>query len=249
MADAGVLKEGDRLPWLEPYRAPVEAKAGRGKALAAAGLIAIAGVSSSSVVRMANVTTEQPAPAVPPQASVLLPAPDAMKLDVPIMPIKVQVVPAPARGPLVHRASISAASSRRTARPKRRIVTAVPDRISYESILSEQIAIMPRPAPILQLAPAPVLPLRPTVNPNAAVTRGRTAQLGVYLTARQAETAWRSAIKDYTFLVTMPKNISPVRFGKSSRRFYRLQLGTPSHTHAQQLCLNLRQTGRACTVA
>jgi hypothetical protein len=74
-------------------------------------------------------------------------------------------------------------------------------------------------------------------------------QLGIYLTQRQAEIAWQSAIRDYTFLVTMPKSISTVRLGTRGKRYYRLQLGTPSKRHAKQLCGNLKATGRSCTVA
>ena len=45
----------------------------------------------------------------------------------------------------------------------------------------------------------------------------------------------------------MPKRIQPVRI--RSKLYYRLQLGTPSRTHAKQLCGNLKQIGRSCTVA
>ena len=48
---------------------------------------------------------------------------------------------------------------------------------------------------------------------------------------RQAELAWQSAVRDYTFLVTMPKSIEPISI--RSKRFYRLQLGTPSRQSCQ----------------
>jgi hypothetical protein len=89
--------------------------------------------------------------------------------------------------------------------------------------------------------------VRPTVNPRAQVVRGKTVQLGVYTTARQAEFAWQSAVRDYTYLATMPKSIEAISI--RSKRFYRLQLGTPSKQHAKQLCSNLKTIGRACTVA
>ena len=54
-------------------------------------------------------------------------------------------------------------------------------------------------------------------------------------------------MRDYTYLVTMPKSIEAISI--RSKRFYRLQLGTPSKKHAKQLCSNLKSIGRACTVA
>ena len=45
-------------------------------------------------------------------------------------------------------------------------------------------------------------------------------------------------MRDYTYLVTMPKSIEPISI--RSKRFYRLQLGTPSKQHAKQLCTNLK---------
>jgi hypothetical protein len=95
--------------------------------------------------------------------------------------------------------------------------------------------------------PLPPDPPRPAVNPSARVVRGKTVQMGVYVTQAQAEAAWQRAIRDYTYLVTMPKSIEAISI--RSRRFYRLQLGTPSKKHAKQLCTNLKSIGRACTVA
>ena len=246
MADAGVVRDGDRLPWLEPYRAPAMSKPrGPRVALVAAALISVAAALSIPALRTADVPADQPAS--PPQVSMPLAAPDAMQLDVPEVPVT-----ASADAVVEPSAPVSSAkrrvARRHAYRPARRIVSAGPERDSYDSVIAEQIANLPPPAPVIQPAPPPII-LRPAVNPKAEVVKGKTAQLGVYLSHRQAEAAWRSAIKDYTFLVTMPRDIQPVRFRSSARRFYRLQLGTPSRRHALQLCRNLRQTGRACTVA
>jgi hypothetical protein len=75
----------------------------------------------------------------------------------------------------------------------------------------------------------------------------KTVQMGVHLTQAQAEAAWQRAVSDYTYLVTMPKSIEPITI--RSKRYYRLQLGTPSKRHAKQLCTNLKSIGRAGTVA
>jgi hypothetical protein len=119
--------------------------------------------------------------------------------------------------------------------------TVVKDQATEPVVSEAVIAIASLPAPI----PTPLV--RPTVDPRAQLVRGKTVQLGVYTSARQAEFAWQTAVRDYTYLATMPKSIEPISI--RSRRFYRLQLGTPSRLHAKQLCSNLKTIGHACTVA
>ena len=92
-------------------------------------------------------------------------------------------------------------------------------------------------------------PSRPAVNPAAQVLRRQTVRLGVYLTPTQADIAWKSAIRSYTYLVTLPKQVQTVRLGGKGPRYYALNLGTPSRGHAKQLCRNLKAIGYACTVA
>jgi hypothetical protein len=244
MADAGVLRAGDRLPWLEPYRPVSRKPSNRSAGLAAAvGIVGLAGIAALLALRLA------PSSEIPtePTAQVALP-PAMIKLDPVPMPLEVQA-PA-ARQVELDRPSPVATPPRRTVR---RQIKAEPVRTAYRDVVQEQAAeaaeadISPEAMAIAAL-PAPAAdPPRPAVNPSAQVVRGKTVQMGVYKTARQAEIAWRSAIRDYTFLVTMPKSIQPIRI--RSKIYYRLQLGTPSRTHARQLCGNLKQVGRSCTVA
>ncbi len=256
MADAGAIKAGDRLPWLEPYRAPPKPR----KARRLVGVATIAALAASAaaallVVKDASFSTDRPAA---PEASIALPAPVDMQPQIVLPPLERPVAsatPAEAR-PVVRRAA--PARHRKARRPTRKIVSAGIERDAFESLMTNQadterpgqapVQTVQPPPLIVQPAPPPApLPMRPAVNPEAQVVRGKTVQLGVYYSARQAELAWRSAIKDYTFLVTMPKSIEPILI--RSKRFYRLQLGTPSRKHARALCGNLRSTGRACTVA
>ena len=247
MADAGVVRDASRLPWLEPYRAPPRNKSNRRPGAAAAiGAIGLAAVVTLLMRDAPMPPVEQPAP----QASVVLPAPADMQPQIVLPPLADHQRTAAA--PVAERAT---APRRARALAKRRI-KAVPTNAAYQSVVDDQagepatvdivaseaaIAIASLPPP----APAPIV--RPTVNPKAKVVRGKTVQLGVYTTARQAESAWRSAVRDYTYLTTMPKSIEPISI--RSKRFYRLQLGTPSKQHARQLCSNLKTIGRACTVA
>ena len=137
--------------------------------------------------------------------------------------------------------------------PRRRI-QAVPTRAAYRDVVKEQNGeaaetevVASEAALAIASLPLPPDPPRPAVDPTARVVRGKTVQLGVYLTKTEADAAWQSTVRDYTYLVTMPKSIEAISI--RSKRFYRLQLGTPSKKHAKQLCSNLKTIGRACTVA
>jgi hypothetical protein len=243
MADAGVVRDGSRLPWLEPYRAPPRRKSNRRPGIAAAiGLAGLAGVVTLLTRDMIPMPVEQG----PPQVETVLPAPQDLQPAV-VLP---ELRPEPQR--VASASPRPAATPRRASQPKRRI-TATPTNAAYREVLQEQSAdeaavlATAQAAVAIAALPLPPDPPRPAVNPAARVVRGKTVQLGVFRTQQQAEFAWRSAIRDYTYLVTMPKSIEAISI--RSKRFYRLQLGTPSRSHARQLCSNLKSIGRACTVA
>jgi hypothetical protein len=247
MADAGVLKAGDRLPWLEPYRPPSRRPSNRKAGIAAvAGVAGLAGIATLLMVRI------MPMPGAPaePSAEVLLPPPSIIKDEPVTVPLSVEADETPVTG------SVTAVAANPTPRHARKIVrrriTAEPTRDAYGEVLSDQAdartdEVSEAAIAIASMSAPPVDPPRPAVNASAQVVRGKTVQLGVFKTYRQAEIAWRSAIRDYTYLVTMPKSIEPIRI--RSKVYYRLQLGTPSRKHARQLCGNLKQIGRACAVA
>lgn len=243
MADAGVARDPGRLPWLEPYRAPQRKRSNR-----RAGLTAAVGAIGLAAVITLLIRDMSPTPGVdepPPQASVVLPAPAELQPEIVLPPLETREVPVevvrqePVRAP------------RRAALPRRRI-QADPTRTAYREVVKQQVeqpveTQVSEAALAIAAIPLPPDPPRPAVNPSARVVRGKTVQLGVYLTAGQAEAAWQRAIRDYTYLVTMPKSIEPISI--RSKRFYRLQLGTPSRRHARQLCTHLKTIGRSCTVA
>lgn len=243
MADAGVARDPGRLPWLEPYRAPQRKKSNRRAGLTAA----IGAIGLAAVVTLLT-RDMSPTPAVdelPPQASVVLPAPADLQPEIVLPPLETREAPVavvrhePVRAP------------RPAAVPRRRI-HAIPTRTAYREVVEQQVEPPVEPqvsdaALAIAAIPLPPDPPRPAVNPSARVVRGKTVQLGVYLTAGQAEAAWQRAIRDYTYLVTMPKSIEAISI--RSKRFYRLQLGTPSRRHARQLCTHLKTIGRSCTVA
>lgn len=246
MADAGVLKAGDRLPWLEPYRPPSRRPSNRSAGLAAiVGVAGLAGIATLLTVRIMPISD---APAEP-SVEVFLPPPSMIKPDAVPPPL---VTKAETQASQIVSVSRSAPAAYRGRTVVRRKIKAEPTRAAYSDVVHDQAEVQPAAvsaeAMAIAFMPAPAAdPPRPAVNPAARVVRGKTVQLGVYKTARQAEIAWQSAIRDYTYLVTMPKSIQPIRI--RSKLYYRLQLGTPSRTHARQLCGNLKQIGRSCTVA
>lgn len=250
MGDAGVVRDGNRLPWLESYRAPPRKKSNRRPGAAAAiGAIGLAAIVTL-LMRDAPMfpVAEEPAP----QASVVLPAPADMQPQIVLPPLESQ--PQAAGAAPVGEAAAAPRRARVTV--KRRRIKAVPTRAAYRSVVKEQAGEQPAVEPVASEAaiaiasfspPVEAPPVRPAVNPRARVVRGKTVQLGVYTSSRQAELAWQSTVRDYTYLVTMQKSIEPISI--HSKRFYRLQLGTPSKLYAKALCSNLKTIGRACTVA
>lgn len=244
MADAGVARDPGRLPWLEPYRAPQRKPSNRRAGLTAAfGAIGLTAV----VALLTRGPLPFPAEDARSEATVTLPPPEELQPQIVLPPLDIGDEP--------EEAQVQVAAAVRPATKPRRRIRAVPTSAAYREVVDHQTGAAPH-APDVALSnaalaiaaiPLPPDPPRPAVNPAAELVKGKTVQLGVYKTAAQAEAAWRSAIRDYTFLVTMPKSIEPITI--RSIRFYRLQLGTPSKKHARQLCSNLKSIGRACTVA
>jgi hypothetical protein len=243
MADAGVVRDANRLPWLEPYRAPPRKMSNRKTGFTA--LIGALGLAFV-VTFLTRDLISLPAPEPAAEASVTLPAPAEMQPEIVLPPLHVSETPIKAVSP--------EPTFRRPAPLPRRKIKAVPTSAAYREVVNEQTGEVTETEVVASEAalaiadlPLPPDPPRPAVDPTAQVVRGKTVQMGVYLTKTQAEAAWQSAVRDYTYLVTMPKSIEAISI--RSKRYYRLQLGTPSKKHARQLCSNLKSIGRTCTVA
>jgi hypothetical protein len=243
MADAGVVRDANRLPWIEPYRAPSRKKSNR-----KTGLTAVIGAIGLAAVVVLLTRDMIPLPEATPstESRVTLPPPADMQPQVVLPPLRVSEAPVETVKPTP--------AFRRPAPLPRRKIKAIPANVAYRQVVKEQTGEVAETEVIASEAalaiadlPLPPDPPRPAVDPKAQVVRGKTVQLGVYLTKGQAEAAWQSAVRDYTYLVTMPKSIEAITM--RSKRFYRLQLGTPSKQHAKQLCSNLKSIGRTCKVA
>src|SRR5262245_887067 len=87
MADAGVARDPGRLPWLEPYRAPIAARKsnrrpGTAVIIGAVGLAAVVTLLARDVIPLPTAVRQSP------QASVVLPAPADMQAPIVIAPIE-----------------------------------------------------------------------------------------------------------------------------------------------------------------
>ena len=200
MADAGVVRDANRLPWLEPYRAPPRKKSNRRAGAAAA----IGAVGLAAVVTL--LTRDMPfrsrADEAAPQASIVLPAPADMQPQIVLPPLHVQ------RGRRYHGSQgHDAASGEPAALPQTsnqggsdpcRLSEVVKDQ-TEEIAGAQRGCVGSRTRDRIDL-PLPPDPPRPAVNPTAQVVRGKTVQLGVYLDAdARPRLAWQSTVRDYTY--------------------------------------------------
>ena len=227
MSDKRPATDGDRLPWLGPMPgrtvAPGPRAAVRGLTLLVMLLtVALAGPWSLLLLRDRDAPTiatpVQPAPT----ARIDLPAARVAPPPVgPVPPTRLAEAPAPTVKLAAPAKQVRAKSTRsvKQARPKK------PRRVSRPQVRVHR-----------GVRNWPVAP------------RGRVIQLGAYNSAGQAYNAWRGTVRDYPYLGTLPRRITPIRIGPDRKRYYRLQVATPSPRHAEPVCRVVRATRRACIV-
>lgn len=270
-ASSVLIADKDRLPWLGELREPV-AKKGPGWTATGLSVVVLVGLAGGLAMVWRDmqpfVAADSPVVAVADTA-----APSAIEAS-PVLPDVEAAPTAPPQAshaaPITTTRSVPKLAQRASTR---RIETASIDRPSFDRVTADQassttvpLATSDRPAkPSMKSAmvdamaatlssiPSPSesqlavsQPSRPVVNPAARVVRKQTVRMGVYLTQAQADVAWKAAVRDYTYLVTMPKQVAPVIY--RGRRYYQLNLGTPSRNHAMQLCRNLKSIGHNCSV-
>jgi len=137
MADAGVLKAGDRLPWLEPYRPPSRRPSNRSAGLAAiVGVAGLAGIATLLTVRIMPISD---APAET-SAEVLLPPPSMIKPDAVPPPL---VTKAETQASQIVSVSRSAPAAYRGRTVVRRKIKAEPTRAAYSDVVHDQVDAIP----------------------------------------------------------------------------------------------------------
>lgn len=231
MSDKRPATDGDRLPWLGPMPgrtvAPGPRAAVRGLTLLVV-LLTVALTGTLSLILLRGRDAPTIATPVQPASTAKVDLPAARVAPPPLAPVLPTKL-AEAQAPTVKLAApakqVRAKSTKsvKQARAKKRRAT--PRRVSRPQVRVHR-----------GVRNWPVAP------------RGRVIQLGAFNSAGQADVAWRSTVRDYTYLGTLPRKITPVRIGPRRKLYYRLQVATPSPRHAVLICRVVRATRRACIV-
>ena len=232
--------DGDRLPWLEPYResrAPGRPLPRRGyrKPLAAGvalGLLLAVGAGGYWLGQRGD---ERPVPR--PSATVVVPPPLAAPAEV----AAVQPAPAP---PVTEQPKPATTAEADKPRPVRKLAKRKPPpRKKIRSAGIERRRLDAVSAAQRRRASTRPWPKMPSPGPP-----GRVIQLGAFSTPVRAHSAYSARIARYPTLATMPRVVVPVVTKPDGRVLYVLRLGTTSRQHSKTVCRNLRASGDHCLV-
>ena len=245
----GEGNDSERLPWLEPYRQPIEAQRRKGAsshgpllayafALVVLSAVGLGGYWLGQLAdsRGERTTTknlevaEAPTNVVPPVAT-RQPEPESEPH-----------VLAPAAEPEVAPATPSAETERPVVKAKqpvrkakrpvaKKVRHASAKRTQYERVIAKQ-----REA-------AKTWPKMPSPGPG-----GQVIQLGAFSTRTRAQNAYRERLARYPVLSGMPQVIVPVITQPRGEILYVLRLGTQSREQSDVVCRNLRTSGDHCLV-
>ena len=230
MSDKRPATDGDRLPWLGPMPdrspAPGPRAAVRGLTILVVLLtVALTGTLSLLLLR----DRDAPAQVQP-----------AAKIDLPARPVAPPVVPAPAPPAKLAETPAPTVKTQAPAKQVRKKSTR-----SVKKTRAKKRTATARRSTASQVRVH--RGMRKTW-PSLRRGRGRVIQLGAYHSAGQAYNAWVGTVRDYPYLGTLPRRITPVRIGPNRTLYYRLQVATPSRRHAEPVCRVVRATRRACIV-
>lgn len=231
--------DGDRLPWLEPYREskapgrPLPRRGYRKPVIAgmALGLLLAVGAGGYWLGQRGDAPpAEQPSAtvAVPPAR----PAPvEVAEAPLPALPDSAQ--PAPVEPAAAEEPKPAKKTIKPKAPPRKKIRTAGVQKSRLNAVRAAQ----ERRA---QRRPWPRMP-----SPGPA---GQVIQLGAFSTAARANAAYSTRIARYPLLATMPRVVVPVITRPDGRVLYVLRLGTTSRQQSKTVCRNLRRSGDHCLV-
>lgn len=231
--------DGDRLPWLEPYRETKAAggplpRRGYGKPVAigvAIGLLlAVGGTGYWLGQRGSQPPVEQPSAtvAVPPAR----PAP--VEVAEAPLPIAIETAePQPVEPVAADKPKPAKKVAKRKSPPRKKIRTAGIQKTRLNAVrAAQEREALSRPWPRMP-SPGPA---------------GQVIQLGAFSTPARAHAAYGARIARYPVLAPMPKVVVPVVTKPDGRILYVLRLGTMSRQQSKTLCRNLRASGDHCLV-
>ena len=250
-ADSG---DGERLPWLEPFKEPADKLAEARKRPAPAkprrrtAWWPIAGVALLAAVGGGGYWLGQqrggdPAPA---------PAADRPVVSRPPSPPPVEpLAQKPAEEPAataVAEAPITEPAAKPEARPQkpeRRAERAKPRPTPRKAKLRSPDTSRPSYDRVVakQREAARTWPKMPSPGPA-----GQVIQLGAFSTRARARAAYRQRVARYPLLAGMPQVVVPVITKPRGQVLYVLRLGTQSRQQSHIVCRNLRRSGDHCLV-
>ncbi len=240
------VSDGDRLPWLEPYREPRTVRDSRPASparsvrvplwlLAVLGAGALA-VSGYWVGRQGSAPGSSVTAPLPPATQPALSAP-ASTLAYPPVDVLADPPPPPPVSQLVPRhAAASHAVNRRPAVSLKAAHRARPI-VRHRHTAKAKPKPPPRPRFVLRMAPPPI-----------AGKPGQVIELGRFISPRAADAKWSNAVWRYPYLGRLTKVVAPTAQGPGLRPVYALRLGAGSRSHARILCRNLISIGYRCSV-
>ena len=261
------LGDGERLPWLEPYReaksppttikAPVSKNAAQPKSRSglmltgalAAGLLAAGGYWFGR--------ESAPRDVIRPQTTVIAPLPPPAALaqpqgEVPALPYR-SIGDQPA-GPVATQVE---APRQHRIQPRLRHAAKPAVRIHRHAVPPPPPPAPPQPrvvaeavAPVAHVPVAPVrtTPLRIAPPPPSVGKPGDVIELGVFISRGTAQRALRRIVHRYPYLGTRPKMILSQPPTAGWPQVYRLRLGTGSARNAKILCRYVHTIGKRCAV-
>ena len=262
------LGDGERLPWLEPYReakpppaarplkAPVSKNAAppRLRSGMLLGGVLAAGLLAAGSYWFGRETA--PRDVIRPQTTVIAPLPPAAMVqpqgeapalpyrslgDQPAEPVATQVA-----APAPHRIQ---PRLRHYAKPTVRIHRhAVPPPPPPAPPQPRVVAEAGAPVAPVTVAPVRPAPVRVAPPPPSVGKPGDVIELGVFISPRTARTALHRIVRRYPYLGTRPKMILSQPPAAGWPHVYRLRLGTGSARNAKILCRYVHTIGKRCAV-
>ena len=262
------LGDGDRLPWLEPYREaktpppakPAATKPGPPPRRARSGML-LGGVLAVGLLAAGSYwfgRETAPRDVIRPQTTVIAPLPPAATSvqpqgEAPALPYR-SLGDQPA-GP-VTKAQPEVAAPHRVRSHQRRHAQSVV-RIHRHAVPPPPPPAPPQPrvvaeaaAPVAPVIVAPVrpAPIRVAPPPISVGNSGDVIELGVFISRGTAQRALRRIVRRYPYLGTRPKMILSQPPAAGWPHVYRLRLGTGSRRNAKILCRYVHTIGKRCSV-
>lgn len=231
------IGDGERLPWLEPYREAIAEKR-RVARRSHGGLIAVAGLFAVLMAAMGGYWLGQRGVGSAPawdgqskQPAIVAPAPPAEPMAV--NEFEAVAEPELAPEPAARSEPPGKVAERAAPKPPRKVKSrpSAARRPQQDRVSAKQ-----REA-------ARTWPKMPSPGPA-----GQVIQLGAFSTRIRAEAAYRQRVARYPLLAGMPQVVVPIVTQPRGEVLYVLRLGTSSRQQSQIVCRNLQQSGDHCLV-